>query len=158
MPRSAPEVTALRLLCSRDPVELERALDAIEAHLREAGAATDNAMQFRLVAEEIVTNIARCAWPEGETHRFTVELAAEARPEGVHVRMTTVDDGVPFDPTAQAAPDTTAALEDRQVGGLGMLLVREMTDGQHYAREDGRNRFSVVRFFPHAATDDRGGD
>jgi anti-sigma regulatory factor (Ser/Thr protein kinase) len=142
---------ALRLLCGRDTAEVTRTLDAIEAHLVNAGAAAPEATQLRLVAEEIVTNIARCAWPEGEARQFAVELTAEARPDGLHVRMTTVDDGTPFDPTAQPAPDVDAALEDRQIGGLGMLLVREMTDGQHYAREDGRNRFSVERLFPRRA-------
>ncbi len=143
-------MAALRLLCGRDTAEVERTLDAIEAHLRTAGAAAPEAMQFRLVAEEILTNIARCAWPQGEARQFAVELAAETRPDGLHVRMTTVDDGVAFDPTAQVRPDVGAALEDREIGGLGMLLIRDMTDGQHYVREDGRNRFSVERLFPHA--------
>jgi serine/threonine-protein kinase RsbW len=143
-------MTELRLLCGREAAEVERTLDAIEAHLRDAGAAVPQAMQFRLVAEEIITNIARCAWPQGEARQFAVELAAEARPDGLHVRMTTVDDGIAFDPTAQARPGVGAALEDRAIGGLGMLLVRDMTDGQHYVREDGRNRFSVERLFPHA--------
>jgi anti-sigma regulatory factor (Ser/Thr protein kinase) len=128
-----------------------QALDAIEAHLLDAGAAAPEAMQLRLVAEEIVTNIARCAWPEGEARQFAVELVVEAHSGGLHVRMTTVDDGVPFDPTTQPPPDTEAGLDERQVGGLGMLLVREMTDGQHYAREGGQNRFSVERLFPRAA-------
>lgn len=144
-------MTALRLLCGRDTAEVTQALDAIEAHLLDAGAAEPEAMQLRLVAEEIVTNIARCAWPEGEARQFAVELTAEAGPGGLHVRMTTVDDGVPFDPTTQPAPDVGAGLDERQVGGLGMLLVREMTDGQHYAREAGQNRFSVERLFPRVA-------
>lgn len=130
---------------------MTEALDAIEAHLLASGAAMPEAMQLRLVAEEIVTNIARCAWPAGEARQFSVELVAEARPEGLHVRMTTVDDGVPFDPTSQSPPDTAAGLDEREIGGLGMLLVREMTDGQHYAREGGENRLSVERLFPRAA-------
>lgn len=148
---SAPDVTALRLLCGRDTAEVTQALDAIEAHLLDAGAAAPEAMQLRLVAEEIVTNIARCAWPAGEARQFSVELVAEARPGGLHVRMTTVDDGAPFDPTTQPPPDTGAGLDEREVGGLGMLLVREMTDEQHYARQDGLNRLSVERLFPRAA-------
>lgn len=143
-------MAALRLVCGRDTAGVERTLDTIEAHLRAAGATVPEALQFRLVAEEILTNIARCAWPRGEARQFAVELAAEARPGGLHVRMTTVDDGIAFDPTARAGPDVDAALEDRAIGGLGMLLIREMTDGQHYVREAGRNRFSVERLFPHA--------
>ena len=125
-------------------------LDAVEAHLLAAGAAPHEAVQLRIVAEEIVTNIARCAWPAGEARQFAVELAVEARPNGLHVRMTTIDDGVSFDPTIQPAPDVDAGPDERQIGGLGMLLVHEMTDRQHYAREDGHNRFSVERLLRRA--------
>ena len=125
-------------------------LDVIEAHLLEAGAASHEATQLRIVAEEIVTNIARCAWPAGEARQFAVELAVEARLDGLHVRITTIDDGVPFDPTIQPTPNVDAGPDERQIGGLGMLLVQEMTDGQHYAREDGRNRFSVERLLRRA--------
>lgn len=138
----------IRIACERDPAAVESTLDVIEAHLVAAGAAVPEAMQLRLVAEEIVTNIARCAWPEGQEAQFHVELAAEARDAGLHVSMTTIDDGKPFDPTAQATPDIEAGLDDRDIGGLGMFLVREMTDAQHYAREAGENRFSVEKLLP----------
>ena len=105
---------------------------------------------MRLVAEEIVTNIARCAWPEGIDAQFHVELAAEADAAGLHVVLTTIDDGVPFDPTQKAAPDIDAELDDRAIGGLGMFLVREMTDTQRYDRTDGENRFRVERLLPRA--------
>ncbi|MGX9963814.1 ATP-binding protein [Roseomonas sp. F4] len=124
---------------------MESTLDAIEAHLLAAGAAEPEVMQLRLVAEEIVTNIARCAWPEGTEAQFHVELAAEPREAGLHVSMTTIDDGLPFDPTAQAEPDIEASLDDRAIGGLGMFLVREMTDAQRYDRENGENRFRVEK-------------
>lgn len=125
-------------------------LDAIEAHLLEAGAAAQDAMQLRIVAEEIVTNIARCAWPAGERREFAVELAVDVRLDGLHVRMTTIDDGAPFDPTIQPTPNVDVGLDERQTGGLGMLLVREMTERQHYVREEGRNRFSVERLLRRA--------
>lgn len=105
---------------------------------------------MRLVAEEIVTNIARCAWPEGVDAQFHVELAADAVAAGLHVVLTTIDDGVAFDPTARTAPDIDAELDDRAIGGLGMFLVLEMTDAQHYERRNGENRFRVERLLPRA--------
>ncbi len=135
----------IRLSCDRAPEAVETTLDAIEAHLLASGAAEPEVMQLRLVAEEIVTNIARCAWPEGMAAQFHVELAAEPREAGLHVSLTTIDDGVPFDPTVQAEPDIEAELDDRAIGGLGMFLVREMTDAQIYLRENGENRFKVER-------------
>lgn len=143
-------MAAIRLRCDRAPEAVDSALDAIEAHLVAAGASEPEALQMRLVAEEIVTNIARCAWPEGVDGHFHVELAAEDGAGGLHVVMTTIDDGVAFDPTAKAAPDIDADLDDRAIGGLGMFLVREMTDTQRYDRTDGENRFRVERLLPRA--------
>ena len=141
----------LQLECSRDEQAVERLLDAIEEHLGDAGATMAEAMQLRLVAEEIVTNIARCAWPEGEEGRFSVELEAVPDPAGLQVRLTTIDDGAPFDPTVQKAPDIEAGIDDRAIGGLGMFLVKEMTDAQRYARADGENRFCVEKLLHRAA-------
>jgi anti-sigma regulatory factor (Ser/Thr protein kinase) len=141
-------MAAIRLTCDRAPETVDSTLDAIEAHLVAAGASEPEALQMRLVAEEIVTNIARCAWPEGVDGHFHVELAAEDAAGGLHVVMTTIDDGVAFDPTAKPAPDIDADLDDRAIGGLGMFLVREMTDTQHYERADGENRFRVERLLP----------
>lgn len=144
-------MAVIRLSCPRDDDSVGQLLDSIEEHLVDAGAAVKDAMQLRLVAEEIVTNIARCAWPEGEAGVFHVELEAASDAGGLRVRLTTIDDGTPFDPTVQQDPDIEAGIEERAVGGLGMFLVREMTDAQHYARVDGENRFSVERLVPRAA-------
>lgn len=138
----------IRLRCDRAPETVESTLDAIEAHLLAAGASEAEALQMRLVAEEIVTNIARCAWPEGVDGQFQVELAAEANAAGLYVSLTTVDDGVPFDPTVEATPDVNAELDDRAIGGLGMFLVREMTDTQRYARANDENHFRVECLLP----------
>lgn len=135
----------IRLRCDRAPETLDSTLDAIEAHLVASGASEPEALQMRLVAEEIVTNIVRCAWPEGVDREFHVELAAETVAAGVHVVLTTIDDGVPFDPTAARAPDIDLELDDRAIGGLGMFLVRKMTDTQHYERTNDENRFRVER-------------
>lgn len=62
--------------------------------------------------------------------------------------MTTIDDGVAFDPTAKPAPDIDADMDDRAIGGLGMFLVREMTDIQQYERANDENRFRIERLLP----------
>jgi anti-sigma regulatory factor (Ser/Thr protein kinase) len=53
------------------------------------------------------------------------------------------DDGNPFDPLTQLAPDTTLPVEDRPIGGLGLHLLRQMSDGFAYARIDGNNRVTM---------------
>jgi anti-sigma regulatory factor (Ser/Thr protein kinase) len=58
------------------------------------------------------------------------------------------DDGVSFNPLAVAPPDTTSPLEQRQLGGLGIHLVRSLTDEATYLRQDGRNVIRLVKVVP----------
>ena len=56
-----------------------------------------------------------------------------------------VDDGRPFDPLTDAPkPDVNAELEDRNIGGLGIHLVRKMMDDVRYRREEGKNHLTLV--------------
>ena len=56
-----------------------------------------------------------------------------------------IDEAKPFDPLSESpVPDTSAKLEDRNMGGLGVYLVREMMDEVTYAREGNRNRLTLV--------------
>ena len=54
--------------------------------------------------------------------------------------MEIVDDGAPFNPLERESPDTTLPLEQRPVGGLGVMLVRHLVDEITYDCEGGRNR------------------
>lgn len=55
------------------------------------------------------------------------------------------DDTPSFDPLKVEAPDVTAELADRPVGGLGLLLVRELMDSVQYEQREGRNRLTLTR-------------
>lgn len=55
------------------------------------------------------------------------------------VEVEVQDDGPAFDPLATRAPDTSAGLADRRMGGLGLLLVRKLMDSVEYRRQDGLN-------------------
>jgi anti-sigma regulatory factor (Ser/Thr protein kinase) len=52
---------------------------------------------------------------------------------------------VPFDPTAKEKVDTSLPAEDRQIGGLGILLVRELMDSINYERTDGKNVLTLIK-------------
>ena len=91
-----------------------------------------------IVMDEIVSNIVRCSGASG----FTIEL--DPSEEG-GIRMVFVDDGVAFDPTKDVAPpDITAAAENRDIGGLGIFMVKKMSKSVAYVRQDGKNVLTVV--------------
>ncbi len=92
-----------------------------------------------LAVEEIFVNICLYAY---EMPPGTVRVAFEELDDSVSVEFQ--DDGLPFDPLAQAEPDLTLAMEDRSGGGLGILLTRRVMDEVHYNRKDGKNSLKIV--------------
>jgi serine/threonine-protein kinase RsbW len=64
------------------------------------------------------------------------------------VSLIVEDDGPPFDPLALPAPDVTASLESRPVGGLGVFLVRKMMDIVRYQRHGECNRLQMTKHLP----------
>jgi len=131
--------------CGREPAAIAAVLERIEAALAEEGCPPPRSAAFMVVAEEMVTNVARYAWPEhAMPGLFIVSAGISRRMDGIEVLLVTEDDGVPFDPTLRGTPHTDASVEERIVGGLGIHLVMRMTEWQCYRREAGRNRFSVI--------------
>jgi len=105
-----------------------------------AGVAEDELGKLDLVLEEILINVARYAYtPE----TGAVEVAyAQAGPSKLLVEIA--DFGRIFNPLAADPPDLSRGLADRQIGGLGVFLVRSMVDSIDYRREADRNILSFV--------------
>lgn len=91
--------------------------------------------ETNVALEEILTNIISYGFDDGAEHWIRVELRLDDRQLTTRVE----DDGRPFDPLAAPEPDVSASLEERGVGGLGILLVRKLMDDVRYCRLNGRN-------------------
>lgn len=88
-----------------------------------------------LMLDELATNIIMHGYPEGTDAHIKVSLAIE---EGYMV--ATLQDWAPaFDPFSIADADTTLAIEDREIGGLGVHFVRQMADEYSYVRNGDAN-------------------
>lgn len=114
-------------------------LDALEGFAETAGLGPRAAHHLALVAEELAANVAMHGAPRGATF-----FAATVRREGDLLHLVLEDDGPAFDPLARQAPDTTAPLEARDPGGLGVLLVRRLSRQVDYARAGGHNRVTLA--------------
>ena len=99
------------------------------------------ARQLRLAVEEAVVNVIDYAYPIGSEGDITIKMMSD----GHILRFQIIDAGVPFDPTKKEKADTTLSAEDRQIGGLGILLVRELMDSINYEREDGKNILTLIK-------------
>jgi serine/threonine-protein kinase RsbW len=100
------------------------------------GLAPEAVYSLNLALDEVVTNVIRYAHEEdGQEHPIVVRLALERDVVTAQVE----DDGRAFNPLEAPAPDLSASLEERPIGGLGIFLVRSVMNSVEYRREDGRN-------------------
>src|SRR5262245_60985548 len=91
--------------------------------------------RFNVALEEAVTNAISYAFPDGGRHE--IEVRVEFR--GGELCASISDDGQPFDPLSQPAPDTRAGIAARKVGGLGIHLLRSLMQSVEYRRVNDRN-------------------
>lgn len=100
-----------------------------------------------VVLDELLTNTLSYGLTDcGGEVIVDVELHAD------RLVVTISDDGRPFDPLAQSAPDTTLAVEDRPIGGQGIHLVRRMVDDLSYFRRSDRNIVTLTKRLGGGAT------
>lgn len=91
--------------------------------------------KMRLAVEETVVNVMEYAYPQGTMG----EVNIRATSNGHRLKFIISDSGTPFNPTKVTAADTTLSAEERPIGGLGILLVRELMDSINYERINGKN-------------------
>ncbi len=97
--------------------------------------------QMQLAVEEAVVNVMEYAYPKGTKGEITVEMTYDSK----HLNVRISDQGMAFDPTATESADTSLSAEDREIGGLGILLVRELVDAVDYERRQGRNMLTLTK-------------
>ena len=101
-------------------------------------------IQMDVAIDEIFNNISSYAYEDG-TGSATVRVEELSEPHGV--RVTFVDAGIPYDPTAKEDPDVSLSAEERSVGGLGIFMVKKTMDAMIYHREEGKNILSLDKHF-----------
>lgn len=105
-------------------------------HLEKANCPLKTQMQIGIAVEEIFINIAKYAYAP-EKGRATVRVEVEENP--LAVIITFLDNGSPYDPLAKEDPDVTLSAEEREIGGLGVFMVKKTMDDISYEYKNGKN-------------------
>lgn len=126
---------------------LRHLFDFITKELEAAGVGGKDIRLVKLCVEEIFVNIALYAYyPHKGMARITMDIDNKAPTK---ISISFYDWGMPFNPFLDtAAPDVTTGIEDRPVGGLGLLLVRTKMDGVTYEYRDGQNVLTMTKQLP----------
>ena len=120
--------------------KLDEVLAFVDGELEALDCPVKVQMQLDVAVEELFVNIASYAYAPAEgmaTIRFDFEN------EGSCVAITFIDEGMPYNPLEKEDPDTTLKAEERQIGGLGIYMVKKSMDDMKYEHRDGKNILTI---------------
>lgn len=121
---------------------LEAVQKFVEEELEQHGCPMSTLLQVSVAVEEIYVNIAHYAY-HPEVGEATIRCAVGGDPLQVTIQF--LDSGKPFDPLARPDADITLPAQERQIGGLGILMVKKTMDDVAYEYKDGCNVLTLKK-------------
>lgn len=126
------------------PESVDKAIEFVDEMLEEYGCGMKEQMAIDVAVDELFANIAHYAY-NPETGYATVRVDVVKEP--LSVEITFVDNGKPYDPLAKVDPDTTQSIEDREIGGMGIFIVKKSMDAVNYEYKYGKNILTIKKKF-----------
>ena len=127
------------LILKNDVSELEGVMNFVSDLCLRNSIPPETEYDLNLDLDEMITNVAKHAYPGGGEHHFTLQISVNN--EEFLARIE--DDGIAFNPTEHPTPDLEAPLEKRKEGGLGIFLVRQIMTSIEYQRVAGKNHVTL---------------
>ena len=122
-------------------VEIQRLTELLDRFVEQHGLLADETMAIQLVLDELVMNIIEYGYDDRDRHEILVTLTVDAGILTIRIE----DDGRAFNPLEAAPPNLDVPLEERQIGGLGIFLVKSNVDTIEYHREGNRNLLFMTK-------------
>ncbi len=123
------------LILKNDIAEIGRLAEFVENVGEEFKLTPDLVFNLNLVLEEAVSNVILYAYPKEEHEIITLSVKMD---DNMLIFVLT-DSGKEFDPTVIPDADVTLSAEEREIGGLGIFLIRQIMNTVEYQRIEGRN-------------------
>ena len=121
---------------------LELMVRFIRNSAEDHGFNNERVNQIQIAAEEALVNVISYAYRDNDGN---IEIICDAR-EDDSLAIKIMDWGIPFDPLSQPEPDTQAPMEEREVGGLGIYMIRNVVDEVDYKRINDRNILTLTKY------------
>ena len=116
--------------------------ELVDGILEENSCPIKSQIQIDVAIDELLSNIAFYAY-DSDGGDVTVRIEIAEDPKSVNI--TFIDSGQPYNPLEKEDPDVTLPAEERQIGGLGIFLVKKTMDDVIYTYEDGRNNLTIKK-------------
>ena len=114
---------------------------ALEEFSDSAGLDAGVAQAAELILDELLTNTISYGFSDTAQHKILVEMLVKAN--ALHIVIS--DDGICFNPFEQKAPDLESSIDERDLGGLGIHLVKKFMDEYSYQRLEDRNVVTLLK-------------
>ena len=124
-----------KLILNNEVSEISKLQLFIDEIGEELNLAFDVTFNLNLVLEEAISNIILYAYPKEESQTLTVV----AKTQDNNLIFVITDSGKEFDPTQIPDADITLSAEEREIGGLGIFLIRQIMNKVEYQRIDNKN-------------------
>ncbi len=125
------------------PAKLDRItemLQFIANWCSDAGSTESACNSLKLIVDEIASNV--CNYGTDKEHAGPITISVSKNDKTIVLEIA--DQGIPFNPLEQVVPNTTAPLEERPIGGLGIFLVQQVSESVSYRREGNENRLTMI--------------
>jgi anti-sigma regulatory factor (Ser/Thr protein kinase) len=132
-----------RLTVDASTENLPKVLEFIDTELEATGASMKTQYQLDLAVEEIYVNIANYAYAPNSGN---VAILFDVYGEPPLVEIQFIDEGNPFNPLDNPEPDITLTADERNIGGLGVLMVKKSMDSVKYRFEDNKNILTIQKY------------
>ena len=139
----------MRLVADRNEIRIEALTENLQAvlafvdgHLEEMGASMKAQMQIDVAVEELFVNIAHYAYAPDTG---TAVIQVETDHDNDQVSITFTDTGKPYNPLEKPDPDVTLSAEERDIGGLGIFMVKKSMDDMRYEYKDRQNILTITK-------------
>ena len=116
---------------------IDDVLDFVDEHIKNCPPKIRS--EFGIVVDEIFSNIARYAYSPS-VGGVTVRVAVDD-----DITLEFEDGGMAYNPLSAADPDLTPPVEERQIGGLGVFMVKNIMDSMEYRRDGNKNILTVKK-------------
>ncbi len=121
---------------------IQAVTDFVNEQLQEVGCSVKTQTQIDIAIDELFGNIAHYAYnPEVGPVTVCVEITEDS----LAVRITFIDSGLPYDPLTNIDPDITLSAQERDIGGLGIYMVKKSMDNVSYEYKDGQNILRILK-------------
>jgi serine/threonine-protein kinase RsbW len=142
----------IRIVLSNDLSEIATLHRELENFGQRCCLSPKTLFELNLILEEVLANVISYAYADNLRHE--IEVSADSRDGELVIAVE--DDGRPFNPLLSPPPDLDRPLDQRRVGGLGLHLVRELTNSIQYDRRGGKNHLLVRKKIEEGDSRERG--